>query len=144
YGALDARVRRLAKGLLRNAGLRKGDRVGILSRNSIEYMELYYACARVGLVVQPLNWRLATEELLRIIADGDPSLLVSYEEISADRDTQRARIDLPISLAYGPGSDVSYEALVEGAPDTEPPEAAAAGGHDPVMILYTAGTTGQS
>ena len=76
YGQLDQRVRRLANALLDTLKLEKGDRVAILSKNCIEYMEVYYACARCGLIVQPLNWRLGTEELARILLDGEPSVVV--------------------------------------------------------------------
>ena len=144
YGELDGRVRRLANGLRRTLGLDKGDRVAILSRNSIEYMELYYACARVGLIAQPLNWRLAAEELGRIVANGEPAVLVSSDAFRSERDLLREHLDLPHWLEYGEGSDRSYEHLVDGSPDLEPPEAAGVGGHDPVMILYTGGTTGES
>ncbi|HEX7038195.1 MAG TPA: AMP-binding protein [Pseudomonadales bacterium] len=144
WGELDARVRRLANGLRRGLGLAKGDRVAIFSRNCIEYMELYYACARVGLIAQPLNWRLATEELGRIVEDGEPAVLVSSPEFRSERDALQRSLDLPHWLEYGDGSDGSYEALLESASDAEPPESATVGGHDPVMILYTGGTTGQS
>ena len=63
YGELDRRVRRLANALVRELGLQKGARVANLSKNSAEYLECYYACARVGLVTQPLNWRLGEEEV---------------------------------------------------------------------------------
>ena len=49
YGELDQRVRRLANALVDDLGLHKGDRVAVIAKNCIEYMEVYYACARVGL-----------------------------------------------------------------------------------------------
>ena len=55
FGELDERVRRLANALVDELGLQRGDRVAILSKNCIEYMEVYYACARCGLIAQPLN-----------------------------------------------------------------------------------------
>ena len=61
FGELDERVRKLADALLGagadGPGLKKGERVAVLAKNSIEYFEIYYACARVGLIAQPLNWR---------------------------------------------------------------------------------------
>ena len=59
FGALDERIRRLANGFRDGLSLKKGDRVAILSKNCIQYMEVFYACARCGLIAQPLNWRLA-------------------------------------------------------------------------------------
>ena len=75
WATLDTRVRRLANGL-RALGLRSGDRVAVLSRNSIEYQKLYFAVGRAGLVLQPLNWRLSTEALRTLVADAEPAVLV--------------------------------------------------------------------
>ncbi|MDP4917746.1 MAG: AMP-binding protein, partial [Haliea sp.] len=72
FGDLDERVRRLGNALTDQLGLVKGARVAVLARNCIEYMEVYYGCARVGLIVQPLNWRLGGSELLKIASGGEP------------------------------------------------------------------------
>ena len=85
YGELDERVRRLANALIDDLGLAKGDRVAILSKNCIEYMEVYYACARCGLIAQPLNWRLGADELARIVSDGEPSVVVVADEYADAR-----------------------------------------------------------
>ncbi len=138
YAALDERVRRLANGLLDELGLGKGDRVAILSKNCIEYLEIYYACARVGLIAQPLNWRLGTAELSRIVADGEPAVIAASPEYRAAAEALPA----PHHLCFGEGG--SYESLVAGAPATEPIVSASVGDDDPVLILYTGGTTGES
>lgn len=78
WATLDERVRRAANGL-RGLGLRRGDRVAVLSRNCVEYQELYFAAGRAGLVLQPLNWRLSTSELARLVADVAPSAVVSSD-----------------------------------------------------------------
>ena len=59
FGDLDERVRRLANALRDDLGLSKGDRVAILSKNCIQYMEVFYGVARCGLIALPLNWRLS-------------------------------------------------------------------------------------
>ena len=69
FGDLDRHVRKLANALL-GLGLQKGDRVGVLSMNSIEYCALYFACGRAGLIAQPMNWRLSPPELKKIIDNG--------------------------------------------------------------------------
>lgn len=143
YGELDERVRRLANGLV-DLGLAKGERVAVLSRNCIEYMELYFACGRVGLIAQPLNWRLGEVELQRIFDDGEPAALA----YSAEYADQAAALVLQASgvhlLGFGAGSDGSYERLLADASAEEPARSAEVGGHDPMLILYTGGTTGQS
>ncbi|MFM7785094.1 MAG: AMP-binding protein, partial [Gammaproteobacteria bacterium] len=67
FGELDERVRRLANGLSGLRGVEKGARVAILAKNCIEYLELMFACARIGLIAQPLNWRLAVPEMANIV-----------------------------------------------------------------------------
>ncbi len=143
FGELDLRVRRLANAFI-DSGLERGDRVAVLARNSIEYFEIYYACARVGLIAQPLNWRLGTEEATRILQDGEPGLVVTAAEFRDARDAIRAEVSARTWLESGEGADGSYERFVEAAGDAEPPAGAGVGGHDPVLILYTGGTTGLS
>ena len=144
YGELDERVRRLANALSVNLKLNKGDRVAVLSKNSIEYMEVYYACARVGLVVQPLNWRLGTPELARILADGEPSVIMFSDEYRLMVPELLANYGNIRGFCFGADGDGSYEALLQEANSEEPIAAESVGGDDPVLILYTGGTTGES
>ncbi len=144
YGELDERVCRLGNALMQQLGLARGDRVAVLARNCIEYMEVYYGCARVGLIVQPLNWRLGTPELLKIASDGEPAVLMYAAEYADEATTLVAQAAIPHAFAFGEDSDGSYEALLAQASAQEPPQSASTGGDDPVLILYTGGTTGES
>ncbi len=144
FGELDNRVRRLANGLLAGLGLERGDRVAVLAKNSIEYFELFYACCRIGLVMQPLNWRLGEEELARILADGEPVVVVTTPEFRTQREAVQGRVDIANWLEYGDGSDGSYEDLLAAASDAEPEQSAGVGGDDPMLIMYTGGTSGES
>lgn len=142
FAELLDRVRRLANAL-NGLGLGKGDRVAVLSTNSIEYFEVYYACAMGGYIAQPMNWRLSAEEVARIVEDGEPSVFLSHSEFRTLRDEVKTRVSLDIQyLEYGPESDDSFEQIVASASadDTDND----VGGHDPVLILYTGGTTGLS
>jgi long-chain acyl-CoA synthetase len=144
FGDFDAHVRRLANGL-RARGLQQGDRVGILSQNSIEYFALYFACARAGLVTQPMNWRLSPPELAKIVANGEPRAYITQDRfVDATGELQQLVDGVDHWLQYGPDGDGSYEALVEGASDDEPEWSSSLGDRDPVFILYTGGTTGES
>ncbi|MBM7112805.1 AMP-binding protein [Archangium primigenium] len=143
WASLDARVRRLAHGL-RALGLRSGDRVAVLSRNGIEYQELYFAVARAGLVLLPLNWRLSPEALRTLLTDAEPALLVASDEFRhVAADLGRA-VDLKRLLHYGPTADGSYEDLIAASPDSEPPWCEQVQDTDPCFILYTGGTTGMA
>ncbi|MEU8802954.1 AMP-binding protein [Spirillospora sp. NPDC048819] len=139
---LDTRVRKLANGL-RGLGMETGDRVAVLSRNSIEYQELYFAAGRAGLVLQPLNWRLAVTELARLLEDARPKAVVVSPEWQEVAGELRRLVDVPFWLQYGAG-DGSYEDLVAAAPDAEPVWTDKIGEDDPFFILYTGGTTGES
>jgi len=142
FSALLARVTQLANGLI-SLGLRKGDRVAVLSTNSIEYFEVYYACAMAGFIAQPMNWRLSAEEVARIVEDGEPSVFLCHSDFRALQKDVMDRIALePTSLEYGPESDGSYEDLVNSG--TTDGIINDVGGEDPVLILYTGGTTGLS
>jgi long-chain acyl-CoA synthetase len=143
FGELDRRVRKLGNALAAR-GLAKGDRVAILAKNAIEYFELYYACARSGLVAQPLNWRLGVPELERIVRDGEPAALVTSADFRAERAELERRVDVKLWAEFGAQSDGSFDDLVAAGADGEPPAAQTTGGDDPTLILYTGGTTGIS
>jgi acyl-CoA synthetase (AMP-forming)/AMP-acid ligase II len=144
FGELDENVRRLSNALVGPLGLSKGDRVAVLSKNSIEYMEIYYACARVGMIAQPINWRLGPEEMVRIVKDGSPSVVISSGEYGEQVAQLKKSTDISHWLSFGAGGDDSYAALLKGSSSSEPSVSADIGGDDPVLILYTGGTTGQS
>lgn len=144
FGELDDHVCRLANALVDQLGLNKGDRVAVLSKNSIEYMEIYYACARVGMIAQPINWRLGPEEMARILEDGTPSAVIVSGEYSEQAAQLKDKINAAHWLGFGAGSDGSYKTLLQNSSAAEPSVSAEIGGDDPVLILYTGGTTGQS
>lgn len=76
YGALAARVERTATALKQELGVGRGDRVAILSLNRPDYLVLLYACARLGAILVPLNWRLAVAEQRFILTDAGAKVLV--------------------------------------------------------------------
>jgi len=76
YAVLDARIAQTARALKSGLGVNKGDRVAILSLNHPDYLVLLYACARLGAILVPLNWRLAVAEQLFILSDAAAKVLV--------------------------------------------------------------------
>lgn len=144
FAALDEQVRRVANALVEGLGLERGDRVAVLSRNSIAYQVLYFACARTGLVTQPLNWRLGAPELARIVEDGDPRVIVVAEEFAPVAEELRDLVEVAHWLETTPGGGGSLGELVARASDAEPTLSAQVGDLDPLFILYTGGTTGRS
>ncbi|UCE86433.1 MAG: long-chain-fatty-acid--CoA ligase [Deltaproteobacteria bacterium] len=145
YAELDARANRMAHVLLAK-NVRPGDRVALLLMNGVEYLETYFALAKIGAVMVPLNWRLVPDELAFILEDSGSDLLIFDGEfdgaVSALEGRQlgvRSWIRVG-SAAAGPANAESYDALTADAPSVPP--AIAAGGDDILFIMYTSGTTG--
>ncbi len=61
-------------------GLERGDRVATLTGNSPEHVEVFFACAKVGLILAPLSWRLAAPELAYQLDDAEPALFLVEDE----------------------------------------------------------------
>jgi acyl-CoA synthetase (AMP-forming)/AMP-acid ligase II len=143
WADFDAMVRRAAGGL-RGLGLQAGDRFAVLSRNCAEFQALYFAAGRAGLVLQPLNWRLAGPELAAIVADAAPRAVISSAEWADTVEQLQRDVDVPHWLQFGEKGDGSLERLLESASDEEPVWARQVRDDDPFFILYTGGTTGRS
>ncbi|MDZ7683964.1 MAG: AMP-binding protein [Gammaproteobacteria bacterium] len=74
YFELNERVNRVAHALT-DIGVKKGDRIAILQMNSIEFVEAFFATAKIGGIVVPLNWRLVPDELEFILKDSGSKVL---------------------------------------------------------------------
>src|SRR5664280_2824485 len=81
--AFTTRIEQTARALKAEFGVSRGDRVAILSLNRPDYLVLLYACARLGAMLVPLNWRLAVAEQLFILSDASVKVLV-LEQAFAD------------------------------------------------------------
>jgi acyl-CoA synthetase (AMP-forming)/AMP-acid ligase II len=126
YGALDERSRRLAN-VLAARGVRHGDRIALLSENRLEVLELFLAAARLGAIVACQNWRLAPPELAHCVRLASPVAMVA---------TPTHAGALEGALVMGD----EYERLLAAAsPEHAPAEVDP---EDPLLILYTSGTTG--
>ncbi|MEZ4468311.1 MAG: AMP-binding protein [bacterium] len=130
YAELDARGWALARVLV-GQGVKPGDRVALLARNSLETFEILVACLRTGAVFTPLNWRLAVAELADIVADCTPRLVL-HDAVEAER---AASLGPPTLSATGLEDALTRASATPGGPAHDP-EALA-------MLLYTSGTTGR-
>ncbi|KXK19740.1 MAG: AMP-dependent synthetase/ligase [Chloroflexi bacterium OLB15] len=144
YGELNDRAARLAGYLQSEWGARKGDRIAILAKNSAEYFEFQWACMKLGAMMLPLNWRLASPELQFILNDAAPIGLVYDAEFANRIPELIANIPHTLRLDFGAASVDSAPAYEDAVLST------ALRAHmdarfthdDPMMIMYTAGTTG--
>ncbi|MCA9888221.1 MAG: long-chain fatty acid--CoA ligase [Anaerolineae bacterium] len=76
YSEMNNRANRLANWLRDGAGVQKGDRVAILAHDGVEHLDTFFACGKLGAIHVPLNWRLHWRELLNLIEDTTPRVLV--------------------------------------------------------------------
>ncbi|MEJ2510697.1 MAG: AMP-binding protein [Anaerolineales bacterium] len=103
------RVDQLAAGLSGH-GITKGDRICILAQNSIEYLELYGACAKTGAVAYPINWRLSAEEVRVVLNLADPKMLVvGIEHLPQLAESETSGI--PLRAVIGPGAAEDFVAF---------------------------------
>ncbi|MAG34612.1 MAG: hypothetical protein CL908_27400 [Deltaproteobacteria bacterium] len=146
YRDLDERVDRLSNAL-RDLGLSAGDRVCMLSPNSHFYLESFYATARIGLVLVPLNYRLTAADHEYILNHaGVSAVLVDWEYTNV---VDEIRDRLPNVKHWVVAQDegnpaegwVSWNALVEKASAEKPRIPGDIGENDIVSINYTSGTT---
>lgn len=147
YVRMNARVNRFCHAMTA-MGLAVGDRVGVLSRNCPEFLEVYFACAKLGLIFVPMNFRLAPPEIAYQIDDSSPRLLCFQPDLGPQvKGSERfVHAALPAYVRWGPADDGavrSYEAFLETGIEKEPdvPEGAVTL-ETPQMIMYTSGTTG--
>ncbi len=157
YAEANARCNRTANAL-RDLGVAKGDRVGLLQMNSMEFFESFLAIGKVGAVCVPLNWRLVPDELEFILNDSGASVLIFGEEFGEAVADLQARpklsgqgegashirhylqVDAPVDSAGTAAFAQDYSAVCEAASAEEPE--VVAHGEDELYIMYTSGTTG--
>ena len=127
FGALDSRSNRMANLLLKK-GLFKGDRLCVYAENSVEFIDLYLACIKTGIIFVPVNILYKERELLHIFNDAKPTAFISSALITLD------------TIKYWDINQISEDAKQE--PDTAINSQIT--GDSPAAIIYTSGTTGAS
>lgn len=143
YAALERRVNRCANALM-GLGVAKGDRVAVLTENHPAFAELLGACARIGAVLAPLNFRLSMRELRAIIAAAEPRALFVQNRYFAplmDQDQGVVPQTHIFTLEPESASVRDYESLLAQARETKPHVARTPRDH--VLLQYTSGTTGE-
>lgn len=145
YAELNRRVNGLAHSLM-EMGVAKGDNVAIMLQNCHQYVEIYFALAKIGAVAVPLNFMLKGNGLEFLANNSTAGIMFLEEATRGQVENVRDRLTSikPDGFVYV-GSDVphgylSYEHLVSAGSTDEP--TAAVGEDDDVIILYSSGTTG--
>ncbi len=124
YRELDDAATRFASSFAER-GLQRGDRVATLTGNTPEHVAIFFACARLGLILAPLSWRLTAPELAYQFEDSEPALfLVEPEYAELAEATGHSFEPLRVPAASGTPEDVAQD-------------------DDPLLLVYTSGTTGK-
>lgn len=125
YASFDSFVDAVV-GNLRSRDIKVGDRVACLAQNCAEIIALHLACARLGAIFVPLNWRLSVAEIKQLLEDCAPSVLFS-DGLAQEHDLAAEDIGCLVEgdVAAPPASDTTM------SPDL------------PSLMLYTSGTTGK-
>lgn len=125
-------------------GVTHGDRVGILLLNSLDYIALYFAIARIGAVVVRVNFRLTSPELQYLLSDAGCTVVIAHTSLSPQIAPIRGDVPVTHWLAVDDGTptpawaeDPQLDAASE--LDTDLPRPS---GSDLLMLMYTSGTTG--
>lgn len=149
YRQMNARANRLANWLRHAAGIEKGDRVAILARDGVEHLDCFFACGKLGAIDTPLNWRLHWREIIGLLAETQPAVLIysddfreSVAEIAAAVDGTEYAISHYLHLDGDgiPGSR-HFESTLQAAP-ADPVTCESLVEEDIACLLFTGGTTG--
>ena len=140
YAAFAARIERTATALKQELGVGRGDRIAILSLNRPDFLVLLYACARLGAMLVPLNWRLAVAEQLFILTDAGAKV-VMLERAFEDLLPELAPGTSVVGLDFTPPGGTTFESLLarsDGSSRNPHTDLSC-----PLLIVYTSGTTGR-
>ena len=132
YGDLFRMSGAVARALQRR-GLKRGERVAILSTNRAEYLFTFFGAMQAGLVAVPVNWKLPAETVRFIVDDSDARLVIGDE----------GRLTLAPDCVPRVSYDSDFGALLASSHDAEPFRALSMRPEEPAMFLYTSGSTGR-
>jgi fatty-acyl-CoA synthase len=139
YADLERRATSLAAALI-DAGYGVGDRIATITGNSSDQVVLFFACAKAGLVLVPLSWRLSPRELSMQLDHADPALLLVEDEFASLADAAHRRLPQRLSVTglgvHGVERQVPSPSRKLDAPLVH----RAVRDDDPLLIIFTSGT----
>lgn len=132
YKEFDMFIAKIATYLMENDDIETGSRVACLSKNRAEIIALHLACARIGTIFVPLNWRLAVNEIAQLTDDCTPSLFF-YDDFVNEKKL------IPENIL---NKSLNFSTLIEDVSELKPCAITHVDLNKPSLILYTSGTTG--
>ncbi len=143
YSEFDRQIHLYARTLKHSFDVAPGDRVAFLGVNTPSLLCTFFACARLGAIFSPLNWRLTAPEHRYMLQDSGAKILISDEEFRANADAIRSDIPDCILVANdfedADWRSLAAELAVSEGDDTNPNVTM----DIPFMLVYTSGTTGR-
>ncbi|GAB3803269.1 fatty acyl-CoA synthetase [Virgibacillus kimchii] len=145
YAELDNLVNQTAHGFVAD-GMKKGDMITVMSKNSLDFIIAYFALARIGAVMIPINYMLSTEDIQYILEHAEASGFIAAEEYAPILDQSAGRLDIKFRYLMDT-AEKKHGGLVEWTPLTvaredQPADFVDADLHDDDLahVLYTSGT----
>lgn len=139
YRELDDRAARLAESFAA-AGYEVGDRVATLTGNSADHVVIFFACAKAGLVLVPLSWRLSPRELALQLVRSDPALLLVEDEFDALAAAGLEGLVKTPSTGTPGTSGIEHEMVAPTDGARGGPARRAVEDDDALLIIFTSGT----
>ena len=143
YAEFEQRISKIASGLKQKFAVGAGDRVAFLGYNNPDLLALLFACARLGAILVPLNWRLAAAEHGYIFQDCGAAVLICEEDFRENAERNRAVVPDCKFVAHGFSAKgwSGFEELLESNEKlADNPDVTY---ESPLLIIYTSGTTGR-
>jgi long-chain acyl-CoA synthetase len=145
YSELNDRINRCAHALL-GLGCSKGGHLAIMADNCAKYLEAYFAAAKIGVIVTPINVRLGDDEIVFIVNDSESTVFLvgdGYEERAANLGGRLASVERYITFDnVFPGFDTYEELLAHAQSEELDPDLHDVNEDDLAILMYTGGTTG--
>jgi acyl-CoA synthetase (AMP-forming)/AMP-acid ligase II len=144
YQEINERANRLGNALL-SLGMKKGDKVAFMANNCHEFAEAYFAVAKIGLIIVPVNARFNTQEVIYTLNNSESEVFIyqgEFDEIVRKATPSLKTLKHFIKIISAEDNVQSYEALLSSNSPKEPEVQVDI--DDVAMIMYTSGATGES
>lgn len=145
YRQVASSVNKVASALYHNYGVRKGDRVALMLRNGLEFVISFFALAKIGAIVVPLNIALKGEELAFQVKDSGAALLIvehDFQELIAEVSSGIGGVKQIFVTGGEPmAGTIAFSELLKDEEQT--PVVVTVDENDSAVLMYTSGTTGK-
>lgn len=142
FAEYKTEIDKLAVGLLK-AGITKGDRLGVVGKNSLEFFLVYGAAACIGAIVLPINWRLSADEMCFNLNDCEPKVVfvdAEFQETLQNKQNELPSISGLYNLKGNSGSFLDFKSLMSVGGEVSPADVCS---QDGLVIIHTAAVAGR-